>query len=73
LPASSNGDSKAITLGLLSILVGLLERKVIPHRLVGTHRRVAFADLIEYMRLDDQRRRSAMDEVTAISEELGED
>lgn len=29
-------------------LVGLLKRNLIPHRLVGTHRRVTYAALIEY-------------------------
>jgi excisionase family DNA binding protein len=54
-------------------LIGLLEQQEIPYRRVGTHRRIAFADLLEYMRQDDQRRRVAMDEVAAIGEELGED
>jgi len=54
-------------------LIELLERENIPYELVGTHRRIAFADLLEYKRRDDQRRRAAMDEVTAIGEELGED
>jgi excisionase family DNA binding protein len=54
-------------------LIGLLERGEIPFGMVGTHRRVAFADLLEYKRKDDQRRRPALDELTALSEELGED
>jgi excisionase family DNA binding protein len=54
-------------------LIGLLERKEIPYEMVGTHRRIAFADLLDYQRQDDQRRRAAADEVTAIGEELGED
>ena len=54
-------------------LIGLLERGLIPYQLVGTHRRIAFADLMEYKRRDDQRRRAAVDELTALGEELGED
>jgi excisionase family DNA binding protein len=54
-------------------LIGLLERNEIPHTMVGTHRRIAFIDLLEYKRQDDQERRIAVNEVTAIGEELGED
>jgi excisionase family DNA binding protein len=54
-------------------LIGLLERGAIPYEKVGTHRRIAFADLMQYKRNDDQRRRAAADEVTALGEELGED
>lgn len=54
-------------------LIGLLEREEIPYEMVGTHRRISFADLLEYKRNDDQRRRRAADEMTALGEELGED
>ena len=54
-------------------LIGLLERGEIPYEMVGTHRRIAFADLMEYQRRDHQQRRATVDEVTAIGEELGED
>jgi excisionase family DNA binding protein len=54
-------------------LIRLVERGEIPFTKVGTHRRIAFADLLEYKRRDDQRRRAAADEVTALAEELGED
>ncbi len=54
-------------------LIGLLEQNLIPYEMVGTHRRIAFADLLEYKRKDDQRRRAALDQLTALSEELGED
>ena len=33
-------------------LIGLLERQDIPFQKVGTHRRIAFADLLEYKRKD---------------------
>jgi excisionase family DNA binding protein len=54
-------------------LIGLLERHEIKYEKVGTHRRIAFADLLEYKRRDDQRRRGAAEAVTALGEELGED
>jgi excisionase family DNA binding protein len=54
-------------------LIGLLERSEIPYEKVGTHRRIAFADLLEYKRKDDQRWRAAAADVTALGEELGED
>jgi excisionase family DNA binding protein len=54
-------------------LIGLLKRGAIRYEMVGTHRRIAFADLLEYKRNDDQRRRAAIDELTALSEEVGED
>ena len=54
-------------------LIGLLERGEIPYQMVGTHRRIAFAALLDYKREDDQRRRKASADVTALGEELGED
>lgn len=54
-------------------LIGLLERGEITYEMVGTHRRIAFADLLEYKRKDDQRRRAAVDKLTALGEEVGED
>ena len=40
------------------------------HTMVGTHRRVYFRDLIEYKRRRDAERRKAIDEMTALAEEL---
>lgn len=54
-------------------LIKLLDQEEIPYQMVGTHRRIAFADLMEYKRNDDQRRLKAIDALTALGEELDED
>lgn len=54
-------------------LIGLLHAGEITYRKVGTHRRVRAASLLEYMRRDDQRRREAADELSAMTRELGLD
>ena len=53
-------------------LIKLLEAGQIPFEKVGTHRRVAFGELMEYKRRDDQQRRRAADELTELGQELGE-
>jgi excisionase family DNA binding protein len=53
-------------------LIKLLEAGEIPFEMVGTHRRVAFGELMEYERRDDQERRRAADELTELGQELGE-
>jgi excisionase family DNA binding protein len=52
-------------------LIRLLETGEIPFRLVGTHRRVGFADLREYKARDDLAHRRAADDLTGLSQELG--
>jgi excisionase family DNA binding protein len=52
-------------------LVKLLREGAIPHTMVGTHRRVYFRDLLEYKRRRDVERRKALDEMTALAEDLG--
>jgi excisionase family DNA binding protein len=51
-------------------LIGLLEAGEIEYRTVGTHRRVKAASLHEYMRADDQSRRKAADELSALNQEM---
>jgi excisionase family DNA binding protein len=53
-------------------LIRLLEAGEIPFERVGTHRRVAFGELIQYKGRDDQERRRAADELTELGQELGE-
>lgn len=54
-------------------LVGLLEAGEIEHRKVGTHRRVRAESVLAYQRRDDQNRRSAADELTELTQEMGLD
>ena len=48
----------------------VLGKGLIPFRKVGTHRRVRFDDLMAYKKQDDAARQKALDELTALSEEL---
>ena len=52
-------------------LIGLLERGDVPHRLVGRHRRIKYADLAEYIEASDVRQRAALADLTALDQELG--
>jgi excisionase family DNA binding protein len=54
-------------------LVKLLEDGRIPHRMVGTRRRVAFRDLMDFKRRDDAERRKLADELAAEAQKLGLD
>ncbi|SDH40502.1 DNA binding domain-containing protein, excisionase family [Lentzea fradiae] len=50
-------------------LIGLLEAGEIEYRKVGKHRRIKAVSLVEYMRTDDQRRRRAADELSALTQD----
>lgn len=52
-------------------LIKLLEAGEIRFRKVGTHRRILMEDLMAYKEKTDRRSRAAMDELVALSEELG--
>ncbi len=52
-------------------LIGLLESGKIPYRMVGKHRRITAEALVEYKRRDDQKRRAAADELSALGQDLG--
>ncbi len=52
-------------------LVEQLEKGVIPHRKVGAHRRVLFKDLMDYKHSMDQGRLKALEELSALDQELG--
>jgi excisionase family DNA binding protein len=51
-------------------LVNLLEEGQLPHRKVGTHRRVLFKDLMNYKRQIDKKRLETLDELAAQAQEL---
>ena len=52
-------------------LIGLLEERKIPFRLVGQHRRVRLEDLMIYKDRDDKARRLIADDLAADAQELG--
>lgn len=52
-------------------LVRLLDQGKIRFHKVGTHRRIAFGDLMEYKHLRDDEMKHGLDELTRLSQELG--
>jgi excisionase family DNA binding protein len=52
-------------------VVDLLEKDVIPHHKVGTHRRVYLKDLMAYQRQRDTRRRATLDGLRSKVEAAG--
>jgi excisionase family DNA binding protein len=52
-------------------LIELLEKGAIPYRKVGTHRRVLFQDLMAYKSKIEQARLKALEELSALDQELG--
>jgi excisionase family DNA binding protein len=52
-------------------LIGLLEKGEIPFRLVGTHRRILFRDLMAYKEKTQHGRSEALAELSAVDQALG--
>jgi excisionase family DNA binding protein len=52
-------------------LIKEIEKKNIPYRLVGTHRRIYLEDLIKYKEGTRRKSEEAMQELTALDQELG--
>lgn len=52
-------------------LVKLLNRGVIKHHMIGTHRRIKFADLMEYKNREDDARRETLKELVSVDREFG--
>lgn len=54
-------------------LVGLLEKNEIAYRKVGAHRRVRYADLLDFEKRSRISREDALDEIAREAERLGLD
>lgn len=52
-------------------LVEQLDKGLIPHRKVGTHRRILLKDLMAYKKQMDQNRLQAIAELSVLDQELG--
>lgn len=52
-------------------IIKLIETKSLPHRLVGTHRRVLFSDLRDYKERTLELRRRALDQLVTEAQEMG--
>jgi excisionase family DNA binding protein len=52
-------------------LVQLLKNQKIPYRLVGSHRRIKFEDLLAFKTKDDAHRKGIADELVAEGQKLG--
>jgi excisionase family DNA binding protein len=51
-------------------LINLLENKEIPYRRVGRYRRLKASDVLNYKKKVDEQRQLALDELTALAQEL---
>lgn len=52
-------------------LIGLLDRDVIPHHMVGTHRRLYAGDVFAYKAQRDAQRRKTLDDLTRSEKDQG--
>jgi excisionase family DNA binding protein len=53
-------------------IVKLVERGELPHRMVGTHRRILFSDLRAYKEGTKRTRHQALDELASIAQAMGD-
>jgi excisionase family DNA binding protein len=51
-------------------LIQLLEQRKLPYRLVGTHRRIRFEDVVAFKDKIDRERRDVLDQLAAEAQEL---
>lgn len=51
-------------------LIKLLEKEIIPYRMVGKHRRVFLKDILLYQKIQDKERSNQLDYLTAQAQEL---
>lgn len=51
-------------------MIGLLEQGLIPHRQVGSHRRIKLQDVVSYKSSRDIEREKIMDELVSLGQEL---
>jgi hypothetical protein len=56
---------------VMTVKSNLVDAGKIEYRKVGKHRRIVASALLDYMRRDDQSRRAAADEMSALSQDLG--
>jgi excisionase family DNA binding protein len=54
-------------------LIGLLEADAVPYEMVGSSRRVALTDLLDYKREEEQSRRRVHEQLAGLRFECGED
>jgi len=52
-------------------LVGLIDKGILPARMVGNQRRLPLKDVLAYKRETQAKRRAALDELSASDQELG--
>ncbi len=71
-PAELTTHQAAAILGVSRpFLIKALDAGHLKVRMVGTHRRIALADLIAYRDAMDERRHAALDDLTTQAQELG--
>jgi excisionase family DNA binding protein len=51
--------------------IKLLDEGILPHTRSGNRRKVAFVDVMSYKQLLDEKRQSALDELSSLDQELG--